>query len=210
MDPPDGRIPPTTPEAQRRLAALPRGSGGGGPFNGPEDLAMWDRCITRGLPTVVFPTVYNANVRIIQSPGYVAISYEMIHDTRIIPLEQSQGERPHLSPAIRQYFGDSRARWEGGTLVVEVTNFTDKTNYRGSGSTLKLVERFTRADADTLRYEVTANDPQTWAKPWTAALDLKGQTQGMFEYACHEGNYAMRNILTAARAAERGTSDSSR
>ncbi len=207
IDPPDGRVPPATPEARRRLASLPRGSGGGGPFNGPEDLATWDRCITRGLPTVVFPTVYNANVRIVQSPGYVAISYEMIHDTRVIALDPAQGEpRPHLSSAIRQYFGDSRARWEGTTLVVGVTNFTDKTNYRGSGATLHLVERFTRVDDNTLRYEVTADDPHTWAKPWTAALDLKSQAQGMFEYACHEGNYAMRNILAAARAGERGTS----
>jgi hypothetical protein len=204
IDPPNGRIPPLTAEAQRRLAALPRGSGGGGPFNGPEDLATWDRCITRGLPSVIFPTVYNANVRIVQSPGYVAISYEMIHDTRVVPLDPPNGERrPHLSSAIRQYFGDSRGRWEADTLVVDVTNFADKANYRGSGSTLHLVERFRRVDANTLRYEVTADDSHTWARAWTAALDLKSQPQGMFEYACHEGNYAMRNILTAARAADR-------
>jgi hypothetical protein len=205
IDPPDGRIPAMTPEALRRLAAAPRGSGGGGPFNGPEDLAMWDRCITRGLPNVVFPTVYNANIRIVQSPGVVAISYEMIHETRVIPLAgpQDQG-RPHLSPAIRQYFGDSRARWEGETLVVDVTNFAEKSNYRGSGSSLRLTERFTRVDPQTIRYEVTADDSHTWAKPWTAAVDLKSQDQGMFEYACHEGNYAMRNILTAARAADQG------
>jgi hypothetical protein len=166
---------------------------------------MWDRCITRGLPNVVFPTVYNANIRIVQSPGVVAISYEMIHETRVIPLAgpQDQG-RPHLSPAIRQYFGDSRARWEGETLVVDVTNFAEKSNYRGSGSSLRLTERFTRVDPQTIRYEVTADDSHTWAKPWTAAVDLKSQDQGMFEYACHEGNYAMRNILTAARAADQG------
>jgi hypothetical protein len=164
---------------------------------------MWDRCITRGLPNVVFPTVYNANIRIVQSPGFVAVTYEMIHETRVIPLAgpQDQG-RPPLPPAIRQYFGDSRARWEGETLVVDVTNFSEKSNYRGSGSTLHLTERFTRVDSQTIRYEVTADDPHTWAKPWTAAVDLKSQDQGMFEYACHEGNYAMRNILTAARAAD--------
>jgi hypothetical protein len=205
IDPPDGRIPPMTPEAQRRLAAMPRGSGGGGPFNGPEDLAMWDRCITRGLPGVIFPTVYNANVRILQSPGYVAITYEMIHDTRVVPLDQPDAQRAPLGSAIRQYFGDSRGRWEGDTLVIDVTNFSEKANYRGSGATLHLIERFRRVNADTLRYEVTVDDPRTWAGPWKAALDLNSQAQGMFEYACHEGNYAMRNILTAARAADKAT-----
>jgi hypothetical protein len=206
IDPPDGRIPAVTPEAQRRLASAPRGSGGGGPFNGPEDLATWDRCITRGLPNVIFPTVYNANIRIVQSPGYIAMTYEMIHETRVIPLAGSANQdHPRLSSAIRQYFGDSRAHWDGDTLVVDVTNFSDKTNYRGSGGALHLTERFTRVGANTLRYEVTADDPHTWARPWTAALDLRSQDQGMFEYACHEGNYAMRNILAAARAADKGT-----
>ena len=200
IDPSDGRIPPITPEGQRRLAASVRGSFTNGPFNGPEDLGMWDRCITRGLPGVMFPTVYNANTRIMQGPGYVAISYEMIHDTRVIPLDK----RAHVAPAIRNYFGDSRGRWEGDTLVVDVTNFSSKTNYRGSGAGLHLVERFRKVDANTLRYEVTVDDPGTWAKPWTAALDLLPQPAGMFEYACHEGNYGMRNMLGSARAGDRG------
>jgi hypothetical protein len=200
IDPPDGRLPAITPEGTRRLAAVAaRGSGRGGGFNGPEDLSNWDRCLTRGLPGVMFPTVYNANTRIIQGPGYVAISYEMIHDTRIIPLDK----RAHVSPAIRTYFGDSRGRWEGDTLVVDVTNFTNKTNYRGSGAGLHLVERFKKVDANTLRYEVTVDDPLTWAKPWTAALDLNPQPAGMFEYACHEGNYGMFNMLGSSRAADK-------
>jgi hypothetical protein len=190
VDPPDGRIPPLTPEARRRIAAMPqRGSSSNGLFAGPEDLSLWDRCITRGLPAVIFPTVYNANARIVQAPGYVAITYEMIHETRVIPLDKS----PHVSPAIRQYFGDSRGRWEGDTLVVDVTNFSSKVNYRGSAETLHLTERFKRIDANTLRYEVTFDDPKTWTRPWTAVLDLKPQPESMYEYACHEGNYAMQH-----------------
>jgi hypothetical protein len=204
VDPPDGRIPPLTPEARRRIAATPlRGSSTNGVFAGPEELSLWDRCITRGLPSVIFPTVYNANARIVQAPGYVAITYEMIHETRVIPLDKS----PHVSPAIRQYFGDSRGRWEGDTLVVDVTNFTGKVNYRGSAETLHLTERFKRIDANTLRYEVTVDDPQTWTRPWTAALDLKPQSEAMYEYACHEGNYAMRNMLTGSRAAEKASNE---
>jgi alkylhydroperoxidase family enzyme len=128
----------------------------------------------------------------------------MIHDTRIIPTDG----RPHVSPSIRGYFGDSTGRWEGDTLVVDVTNFSASTNYRGSRDTLHLVERFRRVD-DGLRYEVTVDDPSTWTAPWTAALDLEVQPEGMFEYACHEGNHAMRNILSAARAAERSTVETS-
>ena len=146
----------------------------------------------------MFPTIYNNNIQIVQTPGYVTITHEMIHDTRIIPLDG----RPHVSPKIRQYMGDPRGHWEGSTLVVDVTNFTDKTNYRGSGATLHLIERFTRVGPDAIRYEVTVDDPQTFTKPWTAALDLTAQSQ-LFEYACHEGNYGLSNILSAARAEER-------
>ena len=198
IDPPDGRIPPMTPEALRRIAATARGSFGNGPFNGPEDLGPWERCITRGMPSAIFPTVYNANTRIMQGPGFVAITYEMIHDTRVIPTDA----RPHAGSAIQQYFGDSRGHWEGDTLVVDVTNFTKKTNYRGSSDALHLVERFKRADASTLRYEVTVDDSHTWAGPWTAALDLQRQTQSIFEYACHEGNYGLLNMLRSSRAAD--------
>ena len=127
VDPPDGRVPPTTPEAQQRLAATPAVLGNG-PYDGPEEMSLWVRCITRGLPAVTFPTVYNANTRIVQGPGYVAITYEMIHDTRVIPI----GSSGHLAPSMRQFLGDSRGRWDGDTLVVDVTNFTGRTPYRGS------------------------------------------------------------------------------
>jgi hypothetical protein len=207
IDPPDGRLPPT-------VAARGRGRGaaaGGGTFAGlgafgatpvfagPQDLSLWERCITRGVPAAIFPTVYNANIRIVQGPGVVAITYEMIHDTRVIPI----GSAAHAGSAIRGYEGDARAHWDGDTLVVDTTNFSDKTSYRGSGETLHLIERF-RRDKDGLQYEVTVDDPHTWTKPWTAALTLDHQPDdSLFEYGCHEGNNSMRNILSAARAAER-------
>jgi hypothetical protein len=197
IDPPDGRVPPLVPAAQKRGLGL-RGTFASSTFNGPEDLSLWERCITRGMPSAIFPTVYNANVRIVQGPGVVAITYEMIHDTRVIPIDN----RTHVGAGVRGYFGDSRAHWEGNTLVVDVTNISDKGNYRGSRETLHLTERWYRT-AQGLRYEVTADDPQTWTKPWTAALELAPQPDGMFEYACHEGNNSMRNILSAARAAEK-------
>jgi len=207
IDPPDGRLPPT-------VAARGRGRGaaaGGGTFAGlgafgatpvfagPQDLSLWERCITRGVPAAIFPTVYNANVRIVQGPGVIAITYEMIHDTRVIPI----GSAAHVGTVIRGYEGDARAHWDGDTLVVDTTNFSSKTNYRGSGETLHLIERF-RRDRDGLQYEVTVDDPTTWTKPWTAALTLDHQPDdSLFEYGCHEGNNSMRNILSAARAAER-------
>jgi hypothetical protein len=197
IDPPDGRIPPPSPEARgRRQAPLPVSGDNGA--DRPQDLSLWVRCISRGLPGVIFPTVYNANARIVQAPGVVAITYEMIHDTRLIYTDG----RSHVSSGIRGYFGDSTGRWEGDTLVVDVTNFSDKTNYRGSRETLRLVERFRRV-GDGLRYEVTVDDRTTWSAPWTAALDMESQPEGLFEYACHEGNNSMRNILSGARAAER-------
>jgi hypothetical protein len=196
IDPPDGRIPPLTADAQSRRQR-PIGTFGGATFSGPQDLSLWERCISRGMPGAIFPTVYNANTRIVQAPGVVAITYEMIHDTRIIPTD---GRAP-LPAGVRGYFGDSRGRWEGDTLVVDVTNFSEKNSYRGSRETLHLVERFTRTKTG-LRYEVTVDDPHTWTKPWTAALDMNSQPEGMFEYACHEGNNSMRNILSGARSAE--------
>jgi hypothetical protein len=197
IDPPDGRVPPLTREAQERSKARGPVSGENG-ADRPQDLTLWVRCISRGMPAAIFPTVYNANVQIVQSPGVVAITYEMIHDTRIIRTDGA----PHVGSDVRSYFGDSRGRWEGDTLVVEVTNFSDKTNFRGSRETLRLVERFKRVGGG-LRYEVTMSDAQTWTTPWTAALDLEPQPEGMFEYACHEGNNSMRNILSGARALER-------
>ncbi len=199
IDPPDGRVPPLTPEARARVQSQVRGSFGNGPFNSTKDFTLYDRCITRGIPGSMFPAVYNANTRIVQGPGHVAISYEMIHETRLVPLD---GRDP-VGPEIRQYHGDSRGRWEGDTLVVETRNFNDKVNYRGAGSNLHLIERFTRVDATTLRYEVTVDDPKAFEKQWTAALNLKPQSVEMFEYACHEGNYGLFNMLSAARAADK-------
>jgi hypothetical protein len=203
IEPPDGRVPAMTADGQRRLREL-RGTFAGGNFNsaaafkGPEDLSLWERCITRGVPSAIFPTVYNANTRIVQGPGVVAITYEMIHDTRIIPTDGGA----HVAGPIRGYHGDSRGHWEGDTLVVDVTNFSPKSDYRGARETLHLVERFTRT-ASGLRYEVSVDDPHTWSAKWTAALDLTPQADEMFEYACHEGNNSMRNILSGARAAEK-------
>jgi hypothetical protein len=200
--PANGRVPEMTAEGRQRARVVrgsftAAGTVNNAAFDGPEDLSSWDRCITRGLPSAIFPTVYNANMRIVQAPGSVAITYEMIHDTRVIPTDG----RSRVSPALRGYFGDSRGRWEGDTLVVEATNFSEKSSYRGSHETLRLVERFTRVGG-ALRYEVTVEDPSTWEGPWTAALNLTPQGDGLFEYACHEGNYAMRNILSAARASD--------
>jgi hypothetical protein len=199
IDPSDGRVPAMTDEGQQRNAARAqaRARAGRGSSDSWEDRSLWDRCITRGLPAVMFPTIYNNNSRIVQAPGLVAITYEMIHETRIIPLDG----RPHAPARIRMLMGDARGHWEGDTLVVETTNFTDRTNYRGTGTDLRLVERFTRG-ATGLRYEVTVNDARTYAKPWTAALNLT-PTSDLYEYGCHEGNYAMKNILSGARAEER-------
>ena len=200
IEPKNGRVPALTKEADERAAARNAARRGRGPADSWEDRSLWDRCITRSLPNVMFPTLYNNNVRIVQSPGYVAITHEMVHDTRIVPLDG----RPSISPRIRQYMGESRGHWEGDTLVVDVTNFTDKTNYRGSGDTLHLIERYTRVGPDAVRYEVTIDDPHTFTSRWTAALNLTAQEE-VFEYGCHEGNYAMRNILSGARAEEKAT-----
>jgi hypothetical protein len=199
IDPPDGRVPPLSAEARARQQRGVRGSFGNGPFNSHEDFTLYDRCITRGVPNAIYPAVYNANTRLVQGPGYVAISYEMIHETRIVPIDS----RPQLPSHLRQYLGDARAHWEGDTLVVRTTNFNGRTSYRGSSDKLVLTERFRRVDADTLRYEMTVDDPSTWARPWTAALNLRPQSDQMYEYACHEGNNAMRNMLSAARAGEK-------
>ena len=202
IDPPDGRIPFLNADAQKRAAvAVNARTSGQKPYDGPEALDLYDRCITRGLPHVIFPTIYNNTSQIVQGPGFVAIRYEMIHDTRVIPISNST----HISSSLKQYFGDSRGHWEGDTLVVDVTNFpANIINYRGAGPGLHLIEKFRRISADTVRYEVTVSDPTTFSKPWTAALHLRHSNQpDVFEYACHEGNYAMRNILSGARAAER-------
>ena len=148
----------------------------------------------------MMPAIYGNSYQIHQGPGYVAIHYEMVNETRIIPLDT----RPHVSSRIRSYLGDARGHFEGNTLVVETTNFTDKTPYRGSSEFLKMTERFKITAPDTVEWSVTFDDPHTWAKPWTFAMNLTkvDDSQRPFEYACHEGNYGMRNILTAARAEE--------
>ncbi len=197
IDPRNGRLPALTAGARARAAAEQAARAGRGPADSWEDRSLWDRCITVGLPAVMFPTGYNNNVQILQAPGYVTVTHEMMHDTRIVPLDQ----RPHLSPRIRHYMGDSRGRWEGNTLVIDVTNFHPGTNYRGSRDTLHLIERYTRTAVDRLRYEVTIDDPSTFERPWTAVLDLAPQGD-MYEYACHEGNRGLENILRSARFEE--------
>jgi len=198
VDPPDGRIPPLTAEAQQRNALRRVGSRDGG-ADGPEARTSLERCITWGLPTSILPGLYNNNIRIAQGPGYVTITHEMVHDTRIIPLDG----RPALSPRIHQWFGDSRGHFEGHTLVVETANFSDKTNYRGSGATLHLIERFTRSGKNGIEYKLTVDDPHTWTKPWTVELHMRTSEGDLYEYACHEGNYGLHNILEAARDAEK-------
>jgi hypothetical protein len=197
IDPRNGRLPALTEEARARAASERAARTSRGPADSWEDMSLWDRCITVGLPAVMFPTGYNNNIQILQAPGFVTITHEMMHDTRIIPLDQ----RPHLSPRIRNYLGDSRGRWEGDTLVIDVTNFHPKTNYRGSRDTLHLIERYTRTAADRVRYDVTIDDPRTFERPWTAVLDLAPQTD-IYEYDCHEGNRGLENILRAARVEE--------
>jgi hypothetical protein len=205
-DPTDGKIPPVTAEGQQRAQARAeaRRQLGHGPADSYEDRSLYDQCISRGLPGSMMPAIYGSSYEIHQGPGYVAIRYEMIHETRIIPI----GGGAHVGKGIRTYMGDARGRWEGNTLVVETTNFKEQTAYRGAdGAWLKLIERFTPVGPGTVEWSVTADDPHTWARPWTFAMNLtkKDQSQQPFEYACHEGNYGLRNILSAARAVENGT-----
>ena len=209
VDPPDGRLPAMTAAAQRRHDAfMARWTA---PPTTWEDLNVLDRCITRGLPGAMIPGFYNHNYLIVQTPDHVVVQLEMIHDARIIPLDG----RAHLPGRIRQWLGDPRGRWEGETLVVESTNFSPKTEQRpnffgiyfpvlSTGANLNFVERFTRVDADTLDYRFTVTDAAVDSRPWTAATPMARIEQPLFEYACHEGNYAMANGLSGTRAAEAG------
>lgn len=210
VDPPDGRLPPRTTNAPLLVPQRCGSLLGGEPCDSYEDYGLGVRCIVHGggFPDAMFPAVYNANMRIVQGPGHVAIIYELIHDTRVIPVDSSPRRDPPLSPAIRMYLGDTRGRWDGTTLVVESSNF--KAHNRGSSPGLRLVERFTRTGRNAIQYQVTFIDPATWTAPWTAALDLKARPQGagVFEYACHEGNYGMSNMLSAARHLERTAGES--
>jgi hypothetical protein len=203
IDPPDGKIPSMTPEGQKRAAlrAEARRTSGRGPADSYEDRSLYDRCITRGLPGSMMPAIYGNSYRIVQGPGVVAIQYEMIHETRVIPLETS----PHVGKGIHMDMGDARGRWEGSTLVVNTTNFRDRSAYRNANpDTLRLTERFTRIAPDKIRWSVTVDDPSTWARPWTFSMPLTmNDKEPIQQYECHEGNYGLRNILSGARADER-------
>jgi hypothetical protein len=205
VDPPDGRVPPVTDEARKRAAdeaKRPAFRGAGASGRGTDtwlDRSTFERCITRGLPGAMSPTAYNNNYRITQSPGYVAIEIEMLGGTRVIPTDGRQ----HVSSSIRQWMGHSTGRWEGDTLVVETTNFSDKVLYRGAAENLHLVERIRRIGQNELEYRVTVSDPSTFTRPWTLAIPYVDIGEGLFEYACHEGNYGMEGILSGAREEER-------
>ena len=203
VDPPDGRIPSLTPAAEEAAEAR-RAYRREHPADGPEDRGLGDRCLHFGLPKI--GSGYNSYHQILQTPDHVAIFSEMAHNARIIPLDT----RPNLSHNLRQWNGDTRGRWEGDTLVVETTNFSPKSNFRGSRENLRLVERFTRIGPETLEHETTIEDDTTWTSPWTVRLLLKESEDPIFEYACHEGNYAMMGILAGARADERAAATGSR
>jgi hypothetical protein len=211
IDPPNGRIPPLTPEAQQRMHALRGGRGPGSHFpdvvNSWEDFDIYSRCISRGLLSSMLPTLYNFGNQIVQGPGYVAIRNEMIHETRVIPLDG----RPHVDAGVRTYMGDSRGHWEGNTLVVDNTNFNDKIGVGGGApptAALHIVERFTRTSPTDLSYEATISDPGTWTRPWTIHMPYHLDPHyEIYEYACHEGNYMMLNSLKGARLLEKEGKD---
>jgi hypothetical protein len=205
VDPPDGKIP-YNEAAQKRLAAAADYTRAH-PADGPENLTLQDRCLvwaTAGPP--MLPGPYNDNYQIFQGPGYVAVVVEMIHDVRVIPTDG----RPHLPDSVRLWRGDSRGHWEGNTLVVETTNFNGKAHFRGATEKMHLIERFTRTAADTLTYEFTVDDPATFAKPWTASIPMVKSDGPIYEYACHEGNYAVPGILAGARLQEKKLAESGR
>jgi hypothetical protein len=210
VDPPDGRAPQPTDEARKRAAPRDRGTFGNGPFDTPEDFTLYDRCITRGIVGSVLRVVYGNGNRIVQAPGMVVISYEMVHDSRVLYTDG----RPHLNQSIRQYLGDSRARWEGDELVVETTNLTDKTSIGPNGNGLrhsdqmKITEQFKRVANDILQYQITVDDPVTYGRPFTLSLPLTPLDGGtLLPYECHEGNYAIRQSLGAERAEDKALAD---
>jgi hypothetical protein len=206
VDPPDGQMPATTPQAMRRAAPRDQGTFGNGPFDTTEDFTLYDRCITRGIVGSVLRVIYGNGNRIVQGPGTVAISYEMVHDTRVIYTDG----RPHIGKAIRNYLGDSRAHWDGDVLVVETTNLTDKTSIGLNGNGLrhsdamKLTERFKRVADDVLQYQITVEDPVTYEKPFSLSIPLTPLSGGaLLPYDCHEGSYAIQQSLGAERAEDR-------
>jgi hypothetical protein len=197
-EPPDGRLPPQTPDARSKAAGR-AADARDHPADGPENRSLQERCLGFNAGPPILSGPYNNYVQIFQFPGYVILFSEMIHDARIVPLDG----RPPLAPIVRRWLGESRGRWDGNTLVVDTTNFTDKSHFRGTDEKLHLVERFTRVADDTLLYEFTVDDPTAFTQAWTAALPMTKTSDRIFEYACHEGNYALTDILRGARAQDR-------
>jgi len=197
IDPPDGRMPPLTPEARQRNAGMMRSFNN---YDSVKTRPLSERCIigfgsTSGPP--MMPVLYNNTYQIVQTPDHIMILVEMVHDARVIRLNS-----PHAPASVRQWFGDSIGHWEGDTLVVDTTNFSDRTRFRGSSENLHVVERFTRIDVGTILYRVTIEDPTTFARAWTMEFPFLTTKGPVYEYACHEGNYAMTDILGGARKAE--------
>jgi hypothetical protein len=207
IDPANGRLPPLTADAQARQERS-RASGAPAPAGGRADSyadrSLLERCITRGAAGAPMPTLYNNNIRIVQAPGHVAIVHEMVHETRLVPLDGGAFGN------VRSYGGESRGRWEGDTLVVETRNFNGKAPYRGAGANLRVTERYTRVGPGKIDFEVTFEDETQWTQPWTAAYAMRTAEGELYEYACHEGNYGLRNILENARDAERKAAGAAR
>ena len=194
IDPPNGRTPPVTDAARERRRNQPRPTGGRADSH--ERRSFLDRCISYGVPNLL--AGYNSYFQIFQSANQVVVMQELIHDARVIPIDDT----PHLDATVRQLHGDSRGHWEGDTLVVETTNYSSRGAYRGATEGVRVIERFTRVAPDIVEYVVTFDDPDTWAQPWTLMIPLKASADAIFEYACHEGNYAIAGILSGARAEE--------
>jgi hypothetical protein len=200
VDPPDGKLPPMNAAGQKRAAERAELAKRVGRWDSAQSNDLDDRCtVFAGAGPPMMPQGYNSNYQIVQTPGYVMILFEMAHDVRLVPLDG----RPHLPSNVKNWLGDSRGRWEGDTLVVETTNFNGKNPLRGSSEQMRVTERFTRVDANTIRYQFTIDDPGTWTKPWSAELPMRKTTGPLFEHACHEGNYGLYNTLVGARLEEK-------
>jgi len=200
VDPRDGTLPPLSAEGQKRAAERAEQAKRVGRWDSAQSNELDDRCIIfAGAGPPMLPQSYNSNYQILQAPGYVMILFEIAHDVRMIPLDG----RPNVAPSIRQWTGDSRGHWEGDTLVVETTNFNGKNPLRGSSENMRVTERFTRVDADTIRYQFTINDESTWTRPWSAELPMRRTVGPLFEHACHEGNRGLYNTLVGARLEEK-------
>ena len=205
QDAPDYKMPATTDDAKKRAAAAKAARRGGdgyytGPFDSPKDLTLYVRCISRGVPGSMMPAIYGNSYEIVQAPGMVAIRYEMVHETRVVPLD---GRQP-LPPYMQSYMGDSRGHWEGDTLVVEGSRYLEASAFGGASSKLKTIERFRPTSKNMIEWSITFDDAATWVKPWTFGMRLtRDDEHPIFEYACHEGNEGLRGILSAARVAEK-------